>query len=344
MHAAQAPAASGWQDPLLVCQGTHQGVYLERSTGLAEKAQAARLLRRWKDDIERGALERPGEPTFLTAVVGYLRAGGDPRFLGAFDEDAGRWTGIVGRIGDLTLPEVDQQTIDETAIALLPSATAATRNRQIYTPISAVLKHAGVERKLRRPKGWRGSPRTDWMTPDQAFRLIRSATGVDAELGVFLTVLLYTGLRLGEALALTCDRIDLKESYAFVPATKNGDPRAVFLPPAAAAALANLPRGLDRGGERAFRFRKSGRLYQLFGRARNAAGSDLGFVSFHIFRHTWATWMRRYGGLDTTGLVATGAWRDRTSAARYEHAIVSEEARKAMLLPVEPRKKRRATR
>ena len=45
--------------------------------------------------------------------------------------------------------------------------------------------------------------------------------------------------------------------------------------------------------------------------------------------------MRRYAGLDTSGLVATRAWRDRQSAARYEHVIVSEEAMKAALLPTE---------
>jgi hypothetical protein len=43
--------------------------------------------------------------------------------------------------------------------------------------------------------------------------------------------------------------------------------------------------------------------------------------------------MRRYAGLDTKGLVATGAWKDRKSADRYEHVVVSEEARRAELLP-----------
>jgi hypothetical protein len=58
-----------------------------------------------------------------------------------------------------------------------------------------------------------------------------------------------------------------------------------------------------------------------------------------IFRHTYATWMRREAGLDTKGLVATGAWRDRKSADRYEHVVVSEEARKAALLPTPDRKR-----
>ena len=56
-------------------------------------------------------------------------------------------------------------------------------------------------------------------------------------------------------------------------------------------------------------------------------------TAFHVFRHTYATWMRRFGGLDTKVLLATGAWRDRKSADRYEHVVVSEDARKAALLP-----------
>jgi integrase len=57
-------------------------------------------------------------------------------------------------------------------------------------------------------------------------------------------------------------------------------------------------------------------------------------VAFHVFRHTWGAWMRRYGGLDTSGLVETGAWRSRQAAAVYEHAVQSEEARKADALPI----------
>ena len=49
--------------------------------------------------------------------------------------------------------------------------------------------------------------------------------------------------------------------------------------------------------------------------------------------------MRRYGGLDTRGLVGTGAWRDAHSAARYEHVVVTEEAARASLLPTENRGK-----
>jgi hypothetical protein len=37
--------------------------------------------------------------------------------------------------------------------------------------------------------------------------------------------------------------------------------------------------------------------------------------------------------LDTRGLVGTGAWKDRKSAERYEHVVITEEAQRAALLP-----------
>ena len=43
--------------------------------------------------------------------------------------------------------------------------------------------------------------------------------------------------------------------------------------------------------------------------------------------------MRRYGELDTKGLVATRNWRDERSASRYAHAVTSEEWDRVERLP-----------
>jgi len=100
---------------------------------------------------------------------------------------------------------------------------------------------------------------------------------------------------------------------------------------------------------RVFRFRYGGHLKHLLTRAKlSYLGLDcpgrrpdkwreppnrLSWVTFHIFRHTWATWMRRYGKVDVKGLVATGNWRDERSAARYAHADAREEWSKVERLP-----------
>jgi integrase len=109
------------------------------------------------------------------------------------------------------------------------------------------------------------------------------------------------------------------------------------------------------GSQRVFRFHQGGWLKHLLTRAKlGALGLPCpdrrpkgwrpppykwAWVNFHSFRHTWATWMRRYAGADVQGLVATGNWRDPRSAARYAHAVARDEWNRVELLPdVGPRK------
>ena len=68
------------------------------------------------------------------------------------------------------------------------------------------------------------------------------------------------------------------------------------------AGVSFLERGPD---EKLFRFHIGGRLRKLLAQAMKRAG--LKFPrrqgGFHLFCHTYGTWMTRYGGLDTCGLV-----------------------------------------
>lgn len=317
------------RSPYYRVRGTYLGVYVDRSTKTTERSKANQFLRLWKEEIERGVIARPGKPTFLDAAVNYMAATGNEKFLRP----------IVEHFGKTALTAIDQQAVDQAAIALYPNATPATRNRQVYTVISAILKHAGVEKPLRRPKGSRGRQRLEWMTERQAFALLEAAFAKDAEFGAMISFMLYTGARLSEALNLSVDNLDLSAPTAFFPETKNGKSRLAYLPPELVKDLANHPRGLDRPGAAVFRFTKCGRIYSWWRENCAAAGLPMKedgqpVFTFHSLRHTWATWMRRYGGADTQGLVATGAWSDRTSAARYEHAVVNEEMRRADRLPV----------
>ena len=323
------------KSPYWSVRGTYLRTYVDRSTKAADRATAAKLLKLWKEEIERGTFARPDEPNFLDAAVNYMAETGNQRFVQP----------VVDHFGQHFLSEITQQAIDQAAVKLYPEGSAQTRNRQVHTVVSAILKHAGIESKLKRPKGWRGNKRTDWLKPDQAFRVFKAARKIDPEFEIFLTTLCYTGMRLTEALTMMVDQMELKESFAYVRESKNDDPRGVYLPPVVVAALKRHPRGLDRRGERVFRFTKCGRLYSLMGKVKAATGPDVAFLTFHIFCHTYATWMRRYGGLDKTGLIATGRWRDEASVARYTHVVASEESQRAALLPVAgtPTKKRKAS-
>jgi integrase len=332
--------------PYWAGRGKHLGRYVDRSTKALTKPLARKVVRQWERAIERGEFATPSEPTFASAVVGYLKSSGDPRPTSK----------LLEYFKSTPLSQINQAAIDTCALALFPDHTAATRNREVYTPVSAILKGAGYDFKIRRPKGSRGKVITDWLWPEQAFRLFEAAAKLDAEFAIFLNYLCYTGCRISEALRLNCNELRLSEAFSFHRQTKNGDPRAVFLPPVLVAQLANHPRGLERGTQRVFRFHQGGSLrYLLLSGCMIACGLpkpkrvkkgktpakekfELDFVNFHTFCHTYGTWMRRYGKRDVKGLVGTGRWKSEQSASRYAHVVPGEDAAMAVLLPVKAAK------
>jgi integrase len=114
---------------------------------------------------------------------------------------------------------------------------------------------------------------------------------------------------------------------------KNERDRLVYLPPVVVDDLRQMPDGLEGPG-RLFSFHVGGRLRDLLKMTLAEAGVVLPRrVAFHVFCHTWATWMRQHGGLDTYDLVRTDRWADPESADRYAHVVVSAQARRADLLP-----------
>ncbi len=315
------------RNPNFRVRGTHMGYYVDRTCGTSTKAVAQKVLASIKGEIEAGRVAQKGDPTFASAAIAYLSVGGEKRFLGPLNN----W------FGETPLKNIDQIMLDKAAKEIYPDASPATRNRQVYTPILAILGHAGLATKFKRPKGAQGNARVAFLEPEQAWRLIESAEAADPEIAALMTLCLYTGMRASEALGLRCEDVVLKEGAAYVGRTKNGDPRAVHLPQAAIVALANHPRGLDRA-DRVFRWVKtdpksSMAFYGLLKEIYAKAGVDPKGAPVHILRHTYATWMRRYANADERDLTDTGAWRDRGSVRRYVHTQVSEAAKLADKMP-----------
>lgn len=309
------------KSPNWTIRGTHLRTKVDQTAGTADRRLAAKELGRVKEAIERGRFSKAREPDFMTAAISYLEAGGETRFVEALKD----------HFGDTPLSSIDQAAIDRAAVSLYPAASPATRNRQVYTVVSAILKHAGIEAALKRPKGSRGGRRLHFLSPADANALLASAAKLHARFGALLTFLLATGCRLGEAVRLAPEDVDLPRALAMIGRTKNGQPRTVHLPPAAVAALANI----KFAHATVFGFSKAGRIYKLLDEAAADAKVEVpAGIAFHIFRHTYGAWMRRYGGLDTSGLVATGAWLSHDAARVYEHVEATEEARKADLLPI----------
>src|SRR5437763_685600 len=241
------PPSKDRRTPYFTVRGTYLRVHVDRSTKASERRQANKILKGWEQQIERGEYGKtaqveeapPAEKTFAGAAIAYMNAGGERRFLAH----------AINELGRLALSKIDQEEIDAAAVRAFPKGTAAYRNRNFYTPVSAVLKHVGAKREIKRPKGWRGKRHTTWLEPDQAFALFKAADDLDAEFGLLLRTLCYTGMRLGEALNVRLRHVRLDRQTIYLPETKNGEARPVYLPPRLVTALANHPRGLGRDAD-----------------------------------------------------------------------------------------------
>jgi integrase len=262
-------------------RGAYLGTSIDRTAGTPSRKLAARVLAKLKDDIEAGRLAPAGAPTFASAALSYVKAGGSKRFLRPLSD----------HFATALLTRIDQAAIDHAAAALYPDAGPATRNRQVYTPVSAILRHAGV---IRRPKGAQGTPRTAWLDPPQAFDLMAASDAVGQTFGALVKLLLYTGARLGEALALQWSDVDLDRKAVIIRQirqSKTEGVRTAFLPDFVVAAL----KPLARDSRVFYPLAKGGKLYAKLAEAAKTADVTIpDRLGFHILRHTWATFMRRY--------------------------------------------------
>jgi integrase len=327
--------------PNFEIRGSYLGVAVERSTGTPKRSVARRQLKELIDAIECGAYpekpKQPDAPTFLSAAIAYMKDGGSRRYVKA----------LIAHFGETPLDAIDQDAIDAAATKLHPSVTPATRNGYVHTPVSAILHHAGRNITVKRPRGYKGKPVTRFLLPPDAFAIIDAAMKLDADFGRLLVFLLYTGCRIGEATALKWENVDLTQRLAYIETSKNDQPRSMKLRPDLCALLE--PHAKPAG--RVFRLRHGGHRNRIFLNAKLAACGlsplprtatgvrqivppyRYAWVTFHIFCHTWATWMRRYGGADLQGLVGTGRWSDERSAARYTHVDAHAEWNRVDAMP-----------
>lgn len=295
-------------------RGTIAGQHIYQSTRCHRRADAQAFAHRHQAEIlERHALGRGATVTFAEAALAYMETGGEARFLRP----------ILRYFGpDRLLAEIDNTAINEAALAIYPTAAAATINRQLITPISAVVTMAAEEgltplRKFRRRKGDR--QRTRWLTPAEAETLLFAASD---HLRPILACLLGTGCRTGEALTIQRKYFYPATGEAYLPETKNHVPRMVRMPQKALDLIIenDLPEvgpifRTPKGKAYVIRSNGGGQISKAFSNATEAAGLGPD-VTPHVLRHTWATWY--YAAThDFGGLLDLGGWSKSDMANRY---------------------------
>jgi integrase len=316
-------------------RGKYLGCRVDQSSGTHRRHVAATKLAEIEDAIERkewppAPAEAGEDLSFAAAAVSYMETTGNSRYVAP----------LIKHFGMKPWREINQAALDAAAIALRPNAGPATRNACVYTPTAAIIHRKDPAIRFRRPAGAKGRKRTDYLNPPDAQAILTAAESFDAEFALLLRFLLYSGCRLGEALAL--EWANIHEGIAYVATSKNDDPRTVRL----RDDLAALLEARRKPAGAVFRFRYGGRLKERLRHAtclacglaapkRNVPSPPhrLRWVNLHTFCHTWATWMRRYGGADIAGLVSTGRWRDERSAQRYTHVVAHEEWERVEQLP-----------
>ena len=220
------------RSPYWVMRGTIRGVRIEESTGTADRRVAEEIrAKREAEILAESIYGRRATATFSQAALSYVEFGGSKRFLKP----------VVDYFGTTPLARIDQVALDRGACKLYPHGSSSTRNRQFYTPASAVLWHAARRQWcpapiIERPAEPEG--RIRWLTLDEAERLLGACSD---HLRPLLLFMLYTGARCGEALWLEWRDVDLSRAHVTFPKTKNRTARGVPLSPRVVAALANLP-------------------------------------------------------------------------------------------------------
>lgn len=321
--------------PFYVMRGTVRGQSIEETTGTTDLKAAEYLCAvRNKELLDESIYGKEFTKTFPMAMLHYVEHGGEKRYAKR----------LLDHFGERPLRTIGQEEIDKAALTLLPNASWATRNRQVYTPMSAILRHAAK-------RGWRAEldlerPQIDekeirWIYPHEAERLIASC---GAHLRSLVIFLLYTGARTGEALWLDWKYVDLDflKQVTFAK-TKNGEARSVPLHP---RIIEELERIENRQGPVFLTHR--GKPYSrpdpeddkdtsAGSRIKNAfrgACGRAGISNFtpHCCRHTWATWHYQRNR-DITALQKLGGWKSIAMVMRYAHTNTQEHAQSIENLP-----------
>ncbi len=287
-------------------RGTVGGQRIEESTGTTDRkiAEEIRIIR--ERELQRARVFGPtATVTWAEAVNIYLDTGKKGRFL----EPLSR------HFGTTLLADINHAAVLRAAKVLYPGAAPATINRQVITPVTAVMSIAAknglcpkpqFERPKSGPRSRRVAATADWLAD--------FVSHADARLGALATFMAFTGVRISNVVDLEWKDVNLQEGYASIEMTKNGEPHQVALADTVVSALANLP---DREG-RIFGWQHRWSVYKPWQACCKAAG--IAYIPPHqAGRHTFASWLLADG--HSLKVVAdAGGWKSiQLVAQTYGH-------------------------
>ena len=273
-------------------------------------------------------VKKRGPMTFADAVGIYVKSGNPARFLAP----------IVRVIGLKPAAEITQEDALEVVARVYPNATATTTNRQVWTPISAVLRFNNLMPTLKRPKGHDKLPTVDKtdLPPEGWFDAVFEH--MTPRLRALMLLINLHGLRISEALLRRPEDLDTKRWILTLPDTKDGKPYQILLSEpvvdsikAMLAARSEVNRARVKAGKEPLPEQK-----WLFGTRNRSnirrdihkacAKADVKTYGTHMIgRHSFATAILEEGK-SLPYLQTAGRWASLKAVARYAHLAKSEVA------------------
>lgn len=280
---------------------TVDGKRYRETSGTGDKRLAEDIAIKHEDRVRRAAVHgQEAVLTFPEAVAEYLNDGKDGRFTAPLIRHFRKW-----KVKDITGPE-----IRKAAKLLYPDAQPATWNRQVITPMRAIINHVAEakrlpkisvkrfkEEKKRRPAG-----SSEWLNV-----FSKAAKKLDMpETAAMARFMFETATRVSEACRLTWDDVNLQLGVAYLAKTKT-EPRKVFLTRSMVIELANIrnlyPVLVFGAANRSTAKKRFDKVIEKAGLNR--------LTSHEIGRHGFATEMIRRNGVDVATTADHGGWKSR---------------------------------
>lgn len=280
---------------------TVDGSRYRKTTGTSDKRLAEDIAIKAEDKVRRAVVH--GAETVLTfpeIVANYINDGKDGRFTAPLIRHFAKW-----KVKDISGPEIRRA-----ARILYPEGSNATLNRQVITPMRAIINHAADDKKCdpitvkRFPEERRMRPAGDkqWL---EIF--CKTAKKMDMpETAAIARFMFETATRVSEACRLTWDETNLQLGVAVLSKTKTV-PRKVFLTRGMVVDLANI-RSLYP--KLVFGAANRSTVQKRFDKVITKAGL-VRLTSHEIGRHGFATEMIVRNGVDIATTADHGGWKSR---------------------------------
>lgn len=231
--------------------------------------------------------------TFDQAALAYAEDDGDMRFLVKMTE----------QLAGVLLRDITPRVVREAAKKAYPTAANATRNRQGITPVRAVINYA-------HDQGWCAPIKVRAFPVEKPKKkavgheyLASLQPHLPINMFALMLFLHTTGRRVGDAISLTPDDIDLPSAKAHIQKTKNGDAAVAHLVPM----LVDILRDLPPANGRIFGYRDRRSIYGTLKRACKRAGVE--YLGTHQpGRHSFATALEREGW-SARSIADAGGWK-----------------------------------